>query len=1039
MSLPLRLALVLALVALLAPRAPAQSSFVNWESPHVHPLALTPDGALLLVVNTADARLEVFDTSGPTPTLVGSVPVGLDPVSVRARSATEAWVVNHVSDSVSVVHLPTLRVLATLDTADEPADVVFAGQPQRAFVSCSQANQVLVFDPDDLSLAPVVVPIDAEDPRALAVSPDGATVYAAIFESGNGSTVLGGGSTMSGGFPPNVVNENQGPYGGDNPPPNDGNGFEPPVNPILPNPPGVGLIVKQDGLGQWLDDNGGDWTAYVSGNKAAQSGRAVGWNLPDRDIAVIDANTLAVSWHTRLLNIGMALDVNPATGGLGLVGTDATNEVRFEPNLTGRFLRVELALVDSQTSATSVVDLNDHLDYSTGTIPQDQRDLSLGDPRGIAFEAGGARAWITGMGSDNVVVVDALGARVGQAPTIEVGQGPTGVVVHDAASRVYVLNRFEGSLSVIDLGSESELARLPFHDATPTPVRVGRRHLFSTHETSGLGQVACGSCHVDARMDRLAWDLGDPSGGLKSLANLNLAANIPFLNTGFEPFHPMKGPMTTQTLQDIIGKEPLHWRGDRLGLEEFNPAFVGLQGASQPLTSLQMQEFEDYLATITFPPNPFRNFDNSLPSNVPLPGFLTPGKFGPAGLPMPNGNALNGLTMYRPPNLLDGGAVACVTCHTLPAGVGPDMQAVGLTFQPIAPGPNGERHHALVSMDGSTNVSMKVPHLRNLYEKVGMDLHSTSSRAGFGFLHDGSVDTIQRFLAEPVFNVPNLQALADLTAFMLAFSGSDLPQGSTSLFALEPPGTASKDSHAAVGTQTTLVDAGAPAPGQAALLASMHALADAGEVDLVVKGASAGQARGWLYLGAGSFQSDRALETISAAALQGSAAPGSELTYTLVPLGSGTRLGLDRDEDTWFDRDELDAGSDPADPSSVPGTVLVHLAAVDVVLQTKTVAASGPGMQAMGVRHRAVATVTVLSGGGLPVADVDVSGLWSGAFVGPAAGVTDVGGQVVLTSDWVPGRAACFTLGALVLGGDGIVHDTGADVVTGGSAGPHCP
>ena len=29
----------------------------------------------------------------------------------------------------------------------------------------------------------------------------------------------------------------------------------------------------------------------------------------------------------------------------------------------------------------------------------------------------------------------------------------------------------------------------------------------------------------------------------------------------------MKGPMTTQTMQDIIGHEPLHWRGDRSGLE----------------------------------------------------------------------------------------------------------------------------------------------------------------------------------------------------------------------------------------------------------------------------------------------------------------------------------------------------------------------------------------------------------------------------------------------------------------------------------------
>ena len=70
-------------------------------------------------------------------------------------------------------------------------------------------------------------------------------------------------------------------------------------------------------------------------------------------------------------------------------------------------------------------------------------------------------------------------------------------------------------------------------------------------------------------MDRLAWDLGDPSGTVRnvSAALHNFGAGIPGLNTNFTHFHPMKGPMTTQTLQDIIGKEPHHWRGDRNGLQ----------------------------------------------------------------------------------------------------------------------------------------------------------------------------------------------------------------------------------------------------------------------------------------------------------------------------------------------------------------------------------------------------------------------------------------------------------------------------------------
>jgi YVTN family beta-propeller protein len=183
--------LLLAFAALAAP-AQAQGSFVNWESPHVHPLELTPDHTRLLVVNTPDTRLEVFDVTGETPVLVAEIPVGLDPVSVRARDNGEAWVVNHVSDSVSVIDLATSRVRLTLHTEDEPTDVVFAGS-NRAFVSCSAVNRVEVYDLTDLSLAAQRITIMGEDPRALAVSPDGNTVYAEIFESGNRTTILGGG------------------------------------------------------------------------------------------------------------------------------------------------------------------------------------------------------------------------------------------------------------------------------------------------------------------------------------------------------------------------------------------------------------------------------------------------------------------------------------------------------------------------------------------------------------------------------------------------------------------------------------------------------------------------------------------------------------------------------------------------------------------------------------------------------------------------------------------------------------------------------
>jgi YVTN family beta-propeller protein len=896
----------------------AQSTFVNWEDPHVHPLDMTPDGTRLLAVNTADDRLEVFDVTGAGLVLLYEVPVGVDPVSVRARSNDEAWVVNVISDSVSVVSLVSHNVVATLKTDDEPADVVFAGSFERAFVSCGQASTVLVFDPSNLATLPTRVAIDANQPRAMAVSADGSKVYLAIFDSGNSSTILGGGTAGTNiGFPPNVVSNPAGPYGGVNPPPNSGTSFNPPINAGLPTPPKVGLIVKKTGSNQWIDDNAHDWTPMVSGASAALSGRPVGWDVLDHDVAIIDASNLSVAYADRLMNICMAIAVNPGNGRVTVVGTEATNQIRYEPNVRGKFIKVELARVNPVGPSTDGIgDLNPHLDYMTSTIPQAERDKSVGDPRGIAWNSAGTKGYVTGMGSNNVIVIDASGNRAGIAPTIPVGEGPTGIVIDEARARLYVMDKFEGAISVVSTATEAETARYAFFDPSPSAIKVGRKHLYATHENSGLGQIACASCHIDARMDHLAWDLGDPSATMAPVAGNNLGMSIPGLNTGFQDYHPMKGPMTTQTLQDIIGNEPLHWRGDRTGLEAFNPAFIGLQGDDNNLTAQEMVEYKNFLATIAFPPNPFRNFDNTLPTNLPLPGHFTTGRFAPAGQPLPNGDAVAGLQVYRT-GLLDAGTISCVTCHTLPTGAGSDYRLQGTSYAPFPVGPNGEHHRALVSQDGLTNVSIKIPQLRNEYKKTGFNATQVVNRSGFGVLHDGSVDSLERFVAEPVFTVTSDQMVANLTAFMLSFAGSDLPQGSTSTLT-EPPGGTSKDTHAAVGTQTTLADVNNPGPGQLALIASMISLADTNKVGLVVKGLRAGLPRGYVYLGANTFQADRAVEVVSASSLQNGAAPGSEITYTIAPKGTEIRIGVDRDLDGTYDRDELDNGTNPADPTSHP-------------------------------------------------------------------------------------------------------------------------
>src|SRR5688572_17264708 len=134
---------LMGLIGSFAPEIPAQvpdNAFVNFEGAQTNPVRLSPSGQRLFAVNTADSRLSVFDLSQPLqPRLMEEIPVGLEPVSVNARTDDEVWVVNQLSDSISIVSVSRRVVIDTIQVKDEPADVVFF--QDRAFVSVSRNNE----------------------------------------------------------------------------------------------------------------------------------------------------------------------------------------------------------------------------------------------------------------------------------------------------------------------------------------------------------------------------------------------------------------------------------------------------------------------------------------------------------------------------------------------------------------------------------------------------------------------------------------------------------------------------------------------------------------------------------------------------------------------------------------------------------------------------------------------------------------------------------------------------------------------------------
>ncbi|MEZ5963027.1 MAG: hypothetical protein R3F56_04185 [Planctomycetota bacterium] len=556
------------LVAMLACAALGHAqSYTNFESPQTKPIALTPDGSRLLLVNTPDNRLTVYSLAAPDrPLLLTEIPVGIEPVSVRARTDDEVWVVNHVSDSISIISLRLGVAVDTLYCKDEPADVVFAGSPQRAFVSVATDREVRVFDPATRAQVGTIA-IFGDEPRALLASPDGATVWVAVQRSGNGTT---------------IVNDRLAP-----PPP-------PPTNVNLPPAPPQGILVRADDP-QW---------SGVHGVK-----------LRDIDVVEIDAATLSV--RRTYSGVGTNLQqmaLRPGTTELWVANTEARNLVRFEPALRGHAVDNRVTKVVTGAAASVLpIDLNPGIDY--GRLPNPPAlSTALAQPMDLVFDAAG-QLYVAAFGTDRIGVLDAQGVVVAR---IEVGnaggaladprhkRGPRGLVLHPSMPLLYVANRLSNTLTVVDTRTRTVLRELGVFDPTPQNIKEGRGFLYDA-KLSGNGTFACAGCHVDGTMDGVAWDLGDRGGDMFVTRDfLGRVLNL----------HPMKGPMVTQTLQGLANVTPLHWRGDRPRFQDFNPAFDKLMGGAQ-LATADVDDYARFVDSVVFPPNPNLNLDRTLSTDPP--------------------------------------------------------------------------------------------------------------------------------------------------------------------------------------------------------------------------------------------------------------------------------------------------------------------------------------------------------------------------------------------------------------------------------------
>ncbi len=841
----------------------ADESFVTFESGQVRPLAISPSGERLFATNTPDNRLEIFAITPAGLEHEHSVVVGMEPVAVAAPSDDEVWVVNHLSDSVSVVNLANPqhpRVEKTLLVGDEPRDIVFAGpEERRAFITTAHRGQnspfpfepletqgradVWVFDADAAGEQPLtIVTLFGDTPRPLAVSPDGNRVYAGILHSGNKTTAISLPAASGSPLPPF----------------DDADGVPAPQQ---------GLIVRYQN-GAWLDAGDRDWTDQVR------------VSLPDYDVFEIDASAPTPVETRRFSGVGTTLFnivVSPDGQDLYVSNLAARNFVRFEgagersdgETVRGHFVENRITVVRPSTGQVVPRHLNTHIDYDSFPGTPQENEASLATPLDMAWSADGATLYVTALGSDKVARIDAVSLRNGSYtpdPADHVtlpGGGPTGVVLDGTHDRLYVLTRFDNAIATVDIDSWTAVASDPLYNPEPAKVVNGRRFLYDARYTSSRGDSSCANCHVFGDVDHLSWNLGEPDGSVEENPNPPVPTNDDVLD-----FHPLKGPLTTQSMRGLDNQGPMHWRGDRTGgndpesgdpLDEaaafraFNGAFEALLGRTELLTREEMDAFTDFVLEIAYPPTPIRALDMSL-----------------------NADEAFGAELFD--TLLTGRGQHCSGCHF----VDREQDLFGTS-----------RLTGQMAASGFGNQAMKVPHYRNLYTKVGFFGRVLPAPApavgdqirGFGFASDGSFDTITTFLL----------GFGDMFA---SGEEGDVQRRAVMRFVLSTVGRMAP----IVGQQITLTRANFQQ--RFARLQLLRAQADAGECDLVAKTVLGGSERGFLY-GAGRYQSDRAAQVLTVRELLGlTFSQQLPVTYTCVPPGSGTRIGIDRDEDGVFDGDE---------------------------------------------------------------------------------------------------------------------------------------
>lgn len=309
---------------------------------------------------------------------------------------------------------------------------------------------------------------------------------------------------------------------------------------------------------------------------------------PESEITVIDTATRRVVERKDLHNVAGVFHLALSTDGkLGVAA-------QLRPKNLVPLVHVEhgWAFGDSLTLFGEDVG-------GTVQVPLDELERYFALPFGIAITPDKSKIFVTTAGSDSVTVIDVAAllefARSSQRPfannlsasshyvigRIHVGQNPRGLALSPDGNHLYVANRMDDTISVIDTANDHIISTLDLGGArTITPLRRGEQ-IFNTARYAFQGQFGCANCHIDSTFDGLQWDLEPDGFGVDIVDN--------------------------RSIEDLAGTQPFKWNGGNPDLPtECGPRTEKYFYRSQSYDSQELTDLVTYVYSLPYRPNRYR-------------------------------------------------------------------------------------------------------------------------------------------------------------------------------------------------------------------------------------------------------------------------------------------------------------------------------------------------------------------------------------------------------------------------------------------------